>query len=64
MAAGHLITVIDDDESVRRSLPNLLRQFGFATHDLPQYMPGRNAPLSLGGVRCSRDTRKLDSGLV
>ena len=25
-----LITVIDDDESVRHSLPNWLRQFGFA----------------------------------
>jgi FixJ family two-component response regulator len=25
-----LVTVIDDDESVRESLPDLLRQFGFA----------------------------------
>jgi FixJ family two-component response regulator len=30
MASRRLITVIDDDESVRHSLPNLLRQFGFA----------------------------------
>ena len=30
MVVRRLITVIDDDESVRRSLPNLLRQFGFA----------------------------------
>ena len=30
MALPRLITVIDDDESVRHSLPNLLRQFGFA----------------------------------
>jgi FixJ family two-component response regulator len=30
MTLQRLITVIDDDESVRRSLPNLLKQFGFA----------------------------------
>ena len=30
MALPRLITVIDDDESVCHSLPNLLRQFGFA----------------------------------
>jgi FixJ family two-component response regulator len=30
MALHRLITVIDDDESVRRSLRNLLKQFGFA----------------------------------
>jgi FixJ family two-component response regulator len=30
MALHRLITVIDDDESVRHSLPNLLRQIGFA----------------------------------
>jgi FixJ family two-component response regulator len=27
---GALVTVIDDDESVRESLPDLLRSFGFA----------------------------------
>lgn len=27
-----LMAVVDDDESVRESLPDLLRQFGFATH--------------------------------
>lgn len=30
MEVRRLVTVIDDDESVRRSLPNLLRQLGFA----------------------------------
>ena len=30
MAPRSLISVIDDDESVRRSLPNLLKEFGFA----------------------------------
>jgi FixJ family two-component response regulator len=29
MVLRRLITVIDDDESVRQALPNLLRQFGF-----------------------------------
>jgi FixJ family two-component response regulator len=27
---GSLVTVIDDDESVRESLPDLLREFGYA----------------------------------
>jgi FixJ family two-component response regulator len=30
MAARALVTVVDDDESVRESLPDLLRAFGFA----------------------------------
>src|SRR5580765_8024959 len=29
MATPPLITVVDDDESVRESLPDLLREFGF-----------------------------------
>jgi FixJ family two-component response regulator len=35
MAPRRLITVIDDDESVRRSLRNLLTQFGFAARVFP-----------------------------
>jgi len=27
-----LVAIVDDDESVRESLPDLLREFGFATH--------------------------------
>jgi FixJ family two-component response regulator len=30
MDTGSLVSVVDDDESVRESLPELLRQFGFA----------------------------------
>jgi FixJ family two-component response regulator len=30
MVKRSLVTVVDDDESVRESLPDLLRQFGFA----------------------------------
>jgi FixJ family two-component response regulator len=30
MALRSLVSVVDDDESVRESLPDLLRQFGFA----------------------------------
>ena len=30
MEIGPLISVVDDDESVRESLPDLLREFGFA----------------------------------
>ena len=29
MVTRALITVVDDDESVRESLPDLLREFGF-----------------------------------
>jgi FixJ family two-component response regulator len=29
MAALSLVTVVDDDESIRESLPDLLREFGF-----------------------------------
>ena len=31
MAERLLVSVVDDDESVRESLPDLLREFGFAT---------------------------------
>ncbi len=30
MGAGALVSVVDDDESVRESLPDLLREFGFS----------------------------------
>ena len=30
MVTPHLISVVDDDESVRESLPDLLKEFGFA----------------------------------
>ena len=30
MSEGPLVSVVDDNESVRESLPDLLRQFGFA----------------------------------
>jgi FixJ family two-component response regulator len=32
MSKRSLISVVDDDESVRESLPDLLREFGFAAH--------------------------------
>lgn len=31
MSNGVLVSIVDDDESVRESLPDLLREFGFAT---------------------------------
>ena len=30
MAASTLVSIVDDDESVRESLPDLVREFGFA----------------------------------
>jgi FixJ family two-component response regulator len=35
MAARSLVSVVDDDESVRESLPDMLRQFGFAAEAFP-----------------------------
>jgi len=32
MPSRPLVSVVDDDESVRESLPDLLREFGFAAH--------------------------------
>ena len=35
MGKPPLVSVVDDDESVRESLPDLLRQFGFAAETFP-----------------------------
>ena len=35
MANRCLVSVVDDDESVRESLPDLLREFGFAVQAFP-----------------------------
>ena len=35
MGGPPLVSVVDDDESVRESLPDLLRQFGFAAAAFP-----------------------------
>jgi FixJ family two-component response regulator len=35
MTNRSLVSVVDDDESVRESLPDLLRQFGFAAKAFP-----------------------------
>jgi FixJ family two-component response regulator len=32
MAKRPLISVVDDDESVRESLPDLIREFGYEAH--------------------------------
>jgi FixJ family two-component response regulator len=34
-ATRSLVSVVDDDESVRESLPDMLRQFGFAAEAFP-----------------------------
>src|SRR3954468_11292181 len=35
MVTRSLVSVVDDDESVRESLPDLLRQFGFSARVFP-----------------------------
>lgn len=32
MVRRSLVSVVDDDESIRESLPDLLRAFGFSSH--------------------------------
>ena len=32
MSTGSLVSIVDDDESVRESLPELVREFGFEAH--------------------------------
>lgn len=50
-AAGPLVTVVDDDESVRESLPDLLMEFGYSV----RAFPSAEAFLSsdcVGAARC------------
>jgi FixJ family two-component response regulator len=35
MVSGSLVSVVDDDESVRESLPDLLRELGFSARAFP-----------------------------
>ena len=46
-----LVVVVDDDESVRESLPDLLREFGFAAHAFPSAEEFL-ASDSVGETRC------------
>ena len=46
MVTRSLVSVVDDDESVRESLPDLLRQFGFSA----QVFPSAEAFLASGVV--------------
>ena len=49
MAPRRLITVIDDDESVRRSLRNSLKQFGFAARVFSSITGKGTLPASTDG---------------
>lgn len=46
-----LVSVVDDDESVRESLPDLLRQFGFSARAFPS-AEAFLASDALGHTRC------------
>lgn len=50
MVTRSLVSVVDDDESVRESLPDLLRQFGFCA----QVFPSAEAFLASGVVGQTR----------
>ena len=51
MTRGSLVSIVDDDESVRESLPDLLREFGFAAQPFSsaEEFLGSNA---VGETRC------------
>lgn len=51
MASRPLVSVVDDDESVRESLPDLLREFGFAVETFASAEEFL-ASDSLGQTRC------------
>ncbi|UII73433.1 response regulator [Pseudomonas sp. HN11] len=46
-----LIAVVDDDESVRESLPDLLREFGFAVEAFPSAQVFLSSP-NVASTRC------------
>jgi len=48
MNAWSLVSIVDDDESVRESLPDLLKEFGFASHT---YASAQEFLASEGAVR-------------
>jgi FixJ family two-component response regulator len=50
MVVSLLVSVVDDDESVRESLPDLLREFGFAV----QALASAEACLASGHVDATR----------
>jgi len=51
MFEGSLVSVVDDDESVRESLPDLIRQFGFCARAFSS-AEAFLASDSLGETRC------------
>lgn len=51
MAVRSLVSVVDDDESVRESLPDLLREFGFAARTFAS-AEGFLASESISETRC------------
>jgi FixJ family two-component response regulator len=52
MNKSPLVSVIDDDESVRESMPDLLREFGFAAHAFSSAEEFLLASESIGETRC------------
>jgi len=51
MASGSFVSVVDDDESVRESLPDLLREYGFAVQAFSSAEEFLASPV-LGRTRC------------
>ena len=64
MVTRPLITVVDDDESVRESLPDLLKEFGFEAHardtDIALVVPRSQV---VGGEHCFNPARLLTKRL-
>lgn len=51
MVVRSLVSIVDDDESVRESLPDLLREFGFSVHAFSS-AEGFLASDSIGETKC------------
>jgi FixJ family two-component response regulator len=63
-----LVSVVDDNESVRESLPDLLREFGFAVNDLQRELMLQRQEIPIIFITAQKDEafrlRVLEQGAV
>ena len=61
MTTPSLVSVVDDDESVRESLPDMLRQFGFAAAAFSRALRTRCLPFEVRkrAIRCATSCTRM-----
>jgi len=62
MAERKLVSVVDDDESIRESLPDLLRSYGFDVQPFACQFDGLRDDVGMNvaaGVQVRRDDRQV-----